>query len=176
WRKARVRVQVGYIIGLPHDTEESVGTDVERLIREVQPDQASFLMMIPLPGSEDHKRLVASGVAIDPDYNKYDSCHETMPHARMSGEEWTAAYREAWRRFYSLENMKAILGRVDPSIYWDVLRNFWWYKYAVVAEGAHPMLTGFFRLKDRTTRRPGFAREGRVAHLRRRIPEVQRLL
>ena len=38
------------------------------------------------------------------------------------------------------------------------------------------MLTGFFRLKHRTTRRPGFEREGRVAHLRRRIPEVLALL
>ena len=176
WRKARVRVQVGYIIGLPHDTEASVGEDVERLIREVQPDQASFFMMIPLPGSADHKRLVESGVAIDRDYNKYDSCHETMPHAHMSGEEWMRAYRAAWRRFYSLENMKAILGRVDSANYWDVLRNFWWYKYAVAAEGAHPMMTGFFRLKDRTTRRPGFQPEGRMAHLRRRIPEVLGLL
>lgn len=176
WRRARVRVQVGYIIGFPHDTEESVGQDVERLIREVQPDQASFFMMIPLPGSADHKRLVESGVAIDPDYNNYDSCHETMPHARMSGEQWMRAYREAWRRFYSLENMKAILRRVDPARYWDVFRNLCWYNYAVSAEGAHPMLTGFFRLKDRTTRRPDFEREGRLAHLRRRIPEVLGLL
>ena len=176
WRKARVRVQVGYIVGMPHDTEESVGADVERLMREVQPDQASFFMMIPLPGSADHQRLVESGVAIDPDYNKYDSCHETMPHARMRGEGWMRAYRDAWRRFYSLENMKAILGRVDPAIYWGVFRNFCWYKYAVAAEGAHPMLTGFFRLKDRTTRRPGFEREGRLAHLRRRIPEILGLL
>jgi radical SAM superfamily enzyme YgiQ (UPF0313 family) len=176
WRKARVRVQVGYIIGLPHDTEESVAKDVERLIQEVQPDQASFFMMIPLPGSEDHKSLLERGVAIDPDYNKYDSCHETMRHARMSGAEWTRAYRAAWRQFYSMENMKAILGRVDPAIYWDAFQNFLWYRYALVAEGAHPMLTGFFRLKPRTTRRPGFEREGRWAHLRRRIPEVLALL
>jgi hypothetical protein len=176
WRKARVRVQVGYIIGLPHDTEESVAEDVDRLIREVQPDQASFFMMIPLPGSADHQRLLETGVAIDPDYNKYDSCHQTMPHARMRGEEWMRAFQQAWRRFYSLENMKAILGRVDPAIYWGVFRNFCWYKYAVAAEGAHPMLTGFVRLKDRTTRRPGFEREGRLAHLRRRIPEVLGLL
>lgn len=176
WRKARVRVQVGYIIGLPHDTEESVGKDVERLIREVQPDQASFFMMIPLPGSADHKGLLESGVAIDPDYNKYDSSHETMPHAGMSGEEWMRAYREAWQRFYSLENMKAILGRVHPARYWDVFRNLCWYKYALAAEGAHPMLTGFFRLKDRSTRRPGFEPEGWWRHLRRRIPEVLRLL
>ncbi len=176
WRKAKVRVQVGYIIGLPHDTEESVAKDVERLIQEVQPDQASFFMMIPLPGSEDHKSLLESGVAIDRDYNKYDSCHETMRHAHMSGEEWTRAYRAAWQQFYSMENMKAILGRVDPAIYWDAFKNFLWYRYALVAEGAHPMLTGFFRLKDRTTRRPGFEREGRLAHLGRRIFEVLALL
>jgi len=72
--------------------------------------------------------------------------------------------------------MKAILGRVDPAIYWGVFRNFCWYRYAVAAEGAHPMLTGFFRLKDRTTRRPGFEREGWLVHLRRRIPEVLGLL
>ena len=176
WRKSRVRVQVGYIIGLPHDTEESVGKDVERLIREVQPDQASFFMMIPLPGSADHKSLLERGVAIDTDYNKFDSCHETMPLARMSGEEWTRAYRAAWRRFYSMENMKAILGRVDPLIYWDAFQNFFWYRYALMVEDAHPMLTGFFRLKDRGTRRPGFDREGRLAHLRHRVPEVLRLL
>jgi radical SAM superfamily enzyme YgiQ (UPF0313 family) len=176
WRAARVRVQIGYIIGLPYDTEESVRSDVDRLIREVRPDQASFFMMIPLPGSADHKRLVDSGVAIDPDYNRYDSCHGTMPHPRMSGEEWDRAYWAAWRRFYSMENMKAILQRVDRVVYWDALLNFLWYRYALMVECAHPMLTGFFRIKHRTTRRPGFEQEGRWTHWRRRIPEILRLL
>jgi hypothetical protein len=38
------------------------------------------------------------------------------------------------------------------------------------------MITGFFRLKDRTSRRPGFAREGRLRHLKRRVPEIARYL
>lgn len=56
----------------------------------------------------------------------------------MSGEKWTRAYREAWHRFYSMKNMKAILGRADPATYWNVFRNFLWYRYTVAVEGAHP--------------------------------------
>ena len=79
---------------------------------------------------------------------------------------------EAWRSFYSFENMKVILSSADPENYWDIFRNFYWYKNSALNEGAHPMITGFFPLKDRRTRRPGFEREGRLAHAWRRIPEI----
>ncbi len=176
WRQAGIRTHVGYIIGFPDDTAESVREDVERLIREVQPDQASFFMMVPLPGSEDHRRLVQQGVPLDPDYNKYDSCHACMPHPRMSAAEWREAYEHAWREFYSLENLKAILSRTPPNRYWDLFLNLFWYRHSVVNEAAHPMLTGIFRLKDRTSRRPGFTRQGRVAHFARRVREISRYL
>jgi hypothetical protein len=39
-------------------------------------------------------------------------------------------------------------------------------------EGAHPMMTGFFRLKDRRSRRPGFPIERRWAFARRRAREA----
>lgn len=176
WRHARIKTDVGYIIGFPHDTEESVRDDVERLIREVRPDQASFTMMTPLPGSKDHQRMVETGAPMEADYNAFDTCHESMPHPHMKDGTWTRAYRNAWRRFYSFENMKAILSRTHPANYWDVFKNLYWYKNSIDNEGAHPMLTGFFRLKDRTTRRACFRREGRLAHLRRRIPEIYRFL
>ncbi len=176
WRAAHVRAQIGYIIGFQHDTEESVRADLQRLIDEVQPDQANFFMMIPLPGSRDHKRMVESGGPIASDYNMFDSCHETMEHPHLKDGAWTRAYEEAWRTFYSFENMKAILARAHPDQYWDVLKNFYWYRSALVVEGAHPMLTGFFRLKDRETRRACFPREGRIAHLRRRMADLQRFV
>ena len=176
WRNARIRAQIGYIIGLPHDTEQSVREDVDRLISEVQPDQVSFFMLMPLPGSRDHQRMLESGAPMEADYNAFDSCHETMPHPHLKDGAWTRAYHQAWRRFYSFENMKAILSRTDPENYWDVFKNFFWYKSALAIEGAHPMLTGFFRLKDRATRRACFPIEGRLAHLRRRIPEISRFL
>jgi radical SAM superfamily enzyme YgiQ (UPF0313 family) len=174
WHRVRVSTHVGYIIGFPHDSEESVASDVERLMTEVQPHRASFFMLTPLPGSRDHKRMVDAGAPMDSDYNTFDSFHESMPHPSMKDGAWTRAYRRAWASFYSFENMKAVLERVHPDRYWDVLRNFYWYKSSALNEGAHPMITGFFRIKDRKTRRPGLAREGRIPHLRRRVPEIYR--
>jgi radical SAM superfamily enzyme YgiQ (UPF0313 family) len=174
WHAVAVSTHVGYIIGFPHDSEESVGQDVERLMTEVQPHRASFFMLTPLPGSNDHKRMVEAGAPMDDDYNTFDSFHESMPHPLMKGGAWTRAYRNAWKRFYSFDNMKAILDRVHPDRYWDVLRNFYWYKNSAMNENAHPMITGFFRIRDRVTRRPGFRREGRVRHFWRRLPEIYR--
>jgi hypothetical protein len=172
WHIARVTTIVGYIIGFPHDTEGSVRCDIRRLVREVQPDQASFFMMTPLPGSRDHQCMIEDGTPMEADYNRFDCFHETMSHPHMKDGAWTRAYAEAWRRFYSLENMKAILSRTHPEKYWDVFYNLFWYKNSIVNEGTHPMLAGFVRLKDRVSRRVCFPQESRVAHLRRRIPEI----
>src|SRR5262249_3912256 len=53
-----------------------------------------------------------------------------------------------------------------------LMQMYLWHKAASVVEGFHPMMTGFFRPKPRRDRRPGTRVEGRVAHLRRRAPEV----
>ena len=50
-----------------------------------------------------------------------------------------------------------------------------WYKNAALIEKTHPMIAGFFRLKDRCTRRPGFAVDSLPVHLWKRTKEVIRL-
>ena len=72
--------------------------------------------------------------------------------------------------------MAAILKRANDVTYWGLFKNFVWYRYATHVDGTHPMITGFFRLKKRTQRRPGFAVESRIAHLRRRARELRRWL
>ena len=175
WRSAGVATQVGYIIGLPHDTEESVKSDIDRLMSDVRPDRASFFMMTPLPGSEDHRRMTMSGAELASDYNLFDSCHETMLHPLLKGGAWTQAYRTAWERFYSFENMRAILSRTTPENYWDTFRGLFWYKHSACCEGMHPMLSGLLRLKDRRTRRCGWPIESALQHLRRRVPNWRSL-
>ena len=61
--------------------------------------------------------------------------------------------------------------RQNPHTYWGVLKNYIWY-LAGMAEGAHPMVTGFFRLKDRRQRRPGLPLESRWTFFRRRTRDV----
>jgi hypothetical protein len=89
----------------------------------------------------------------------------------MSAESWTQAYRDAWRTFYSYENMKGILERTNDRNYYNVMKNFIWYKNALI-EGEHPMITGFFRRKRRLDRRAGFPVESRWAFFKRRTREI----
>jgi len=115
--------------------------------------------------------MVRNKVPIDADPGNYDSFHPVMRHPRMTGAEWLTAYRRAWRDFYSFDAMRRALLRSNHRTYWGLFKNYLWYRAAMI-EDAHPMITGFFRLKDRKERRRGFAVEGRLAHLRRRAPEV----
>ena len=101
WRKAKVMIWAGYILGFPTDTPESIRRDIEIVKRELPIDIMEFMCLTPLPGSEDHKVLYMKGVPMDPDMNKYDIEHVCTAHPRMSKEEWEQAYKDAWASFYS---------------------------------------------------------------------------
>jgi radical SAM superfamily enzyme YgiQ (UPF0313 family) len=175
WHEVGVVCHVGYIIGFPHDTYERVMEDVRTLRETLLVDQASFFMLTPLPGSRDHASAVEAGVAMDPDYNTFDSFHATTSHPRMTKRDWERAFQDAWVGFYSRDHMRQSLLRQNPHTYWAVLKNLIWYRSAMI-EGAHPMVTGFFRLKDRTSRRTGFPIERRWPFFRRRLLEVSHVV
>ena len=174
WHNAGIVVHTGYIIGLPFDTKEQVAEDIRYLMDIIQPDQSSFFMMTPLPGSHDHREMKKRGEWMDPDFNKRDSFHATIKHPNMTAEEWSLAYDEAWKAFYSKENMIKILLRWNdhPRNYWNLMSVFFWYKNAAIIEKEHPMIAGFFRLKERLSRRPGFAIDPLHVHLWKRTKEV----
>ena len=178
WHDAGVVVHTGYIIGLPWDSKEQVPQDIEFLMNEVGPDQASFFMLTPLPGSHDHREMRNRGEWMDPDFNKRDSFHATIEHPRMSAEEWTEAYENAWKTFYSKENMIRVLSqwKDHPRNYWNLMSIFFWYKNAALIEKQHPMVAGFFRLKERRSRRPGYAVDSLPVHIWKRTKEISQLM
>lgn len=171
WHKAEALVHVGYIIGLPDDTRESVRRDIETLMNEVRVDEASFFMLTPLPGSADHKRMVEECIPIDADLNNFDSLHETFRHPRMAAGEWTQAYKDAWETFYSKENLVNVLLRTPRVRYWQMLWIGMWYRYATL-EGSHPMFTGLLKRRERNARRAIFPRESVPRYLWRRVKET----
>jgi radical SAM superfamily enzyme YgiQ (UPF0313 family) len=174
WHEAGIACHVGFIIGFPHDTYDRVMEDIRTLRDELLIDQASFFMLMPLPGSKDHQVAVAAGKPMDSDYNNFDSFRAVTPHPLMSTEEWTQAYRDAWTTFYTPDHMRRALLRQNPHTYWGMFKCFLWYRASMV-EGTHPMVTGFFRLKDRLSRRPGLPIEGRWQFFRRRLRESGRI-
>ena len=157
WHIAKIATHVAYIFGFPFDTPESIQEDVGRLQNELGVEQASFFMLTPIPGSRDHARMVQNGEAMNPDLNLYDSFHETTRHPNFAPGELFASYEKAWRSFYSFDYMKDVLSRANPENYRSIFFDFIWYKNSALIEGGHPMIHGFFRIKDRTDRRPGFA-------------------
>ena len=175
WHEAGIVCHVGFIVGFPHDTYDRVMEDVRSLRDELLVDQASFFMLTPLPGSKDHRDAIQAGAELDPDYNNFDSFHPTTSHPLMSRAEWQAAYRDAWRTFYSFDHMRDALLRQNPHTYWGMLKCFLWYR-AAMTEGSHPMVTGFVRLKDRRSRRPGWPVERRIPFYLKRVGELTRMM
>ncbi|MCG3181718.1 MAG: hypothetical protein BIFFINMI_04117 [Phycisphaerae bacterium] len=175
WRDAGVIVQVGYIIGLPHDTPERVDAAVESLMNDVRVDLASFFMLTPLPGSADHAAMVRDGVPIDADLNNFDTLHSTFRHANMTGQQWRDASRRTWDRFYSIPNITRILSRVQPVRYWDLFWQLLYHRHSALA-GVHPMFNGLGRRKSRRERRAGYPREGLLRFAWGRVRERARTL
>jgi radical SAM superfamily enzyme YgiQ (UPF0313 family) len=175
WHHSKIATHVAYIFGFPFDTPDSIQEDVRRLQNELAVEQASFFMLTPLPGSQDHARMVQNQEAMSPDLNDYDSFHETIRHPNFAPGELSASYQNAWKSFYSFNYMKEVLSRANPENYWNIFCDFVWYRNSALIEGGHPMIHGFFRLKNRTDRRPGYAIESRLQHFVRRFREMRKL-
>ena len=160
-RSLGITSHAGYILGLPFDTPGSITEDVAELQR-VGFDSASFYILTPLPGSKDHQRWWRERRWMDPDFNTYDSAHVAVAPERMTRHELMESYYAAWRQFYSTEHMVNVLKtwQHDWLYYWDRLFFFAAYLYASTVERLHPMNCGFWTLRRRKDRRPGFAREG----------------
>jgi radical SAM superfamily enzyme YgiQ (UPF0313 family) len=169
WHEAGCACHASYIVGFPYDSPESVARDVE-LLKSQGFDQCSFFMLTPLPGSADHAQMVAEGVPLDLDYNRYDSMHETFQLPHFNPGEWVQSYRDSWESFFNPTHMRDVLNRCNPNTYWGIFKNYMWYRNAMF-EGIHPMISGFWRRKPRKDKRPGYAVENPIRHFLRRFSE-----
>ncbi len=174
WRKVRCISYCGYILGFPNDTQESIVRDIKIIQRELPLDILEFSCLTPLPGSEDHAKMVAAGGSIDPDLNKFDLEHVVCDHPRMSREEWQEAYRLAWKTYYTEDHIKTVIRRaaaggprVDTVAYLMVW--FWasWEFYNI-----YPLESGFIRRKNRLDRRPGMPIESALTFYPRYVTDL----
>ena len=162
WRDRGAFLFAGYILGFPGDTRESIVRDIEIIKRELPIDVLQIAFLTPLPGSEDHRRMLEAGEWMDPDLNKYNLHHRVSRHSRMSDEEWEAAYRDCWRLWFNDAHMETVArrhavrpgGRPKKAVqYMNEFQMLW------EIEGLHAMEGGVLRRKRRASRRPSFPRE-----------------
>ena len=158
WKRHPVIVWGAYIIGLPGDTRESVLRDVDIIKRELPIDLFNASILTPLPGSEDHKRMLEAGTWMDPDLNKYDLAHRVFHHAKMTDEELDSVYQETWDRYYTFEHMITVLRRMFALGSNKKLKTV----ERLIAFGVNTRMNdlrsydmGWIRRKPRHSRRPG---------------------
>ncbi len=160
-KRAGILTTAGYILGFPADTPESIRRDVEIIKRELPLDILEFFCLTPLPGSEDHQKLAAAGVAMDADLNRYDLDHVVTAHPTMSRDEWEAAYRAAWEAFYTPDHIVTAMRRAEAAgmHYRRVHEGMVFFHHCIAHEGVHPLEGGLLRIRRRRDRRPHFSRE-----------------
>ncbi|MFN0053212.1 MAG: B12-binding domain-containing radical SAM protein [Planctomycetales bacterium] len=174
WRDHGALTHAGYILGFPADTPQSIERDIRVLQEELPIDIVEFFILTPLPGSEDHKVLAEQGTAMDSDMNRYDTEHVTTAHARMTNEEWLAAYDRAWHLYYSPEHVERMMRRAEVSGLGarKIKGAVMLYYGSYLSEKLHPLQCGVLRRKVRTTRRPTFPRENPLLFYPRRLWEI----
>lgn len=176
WKAAGIVTYCGYILGFPGDTRESIIHDIEVIKKELPVDLLEFFYLTPLPGSEDHKKLHESGIAMDADLNKYDLNHDVTAHPIMSREEWRDTYHAAWDTYYTDEHVETVLKRSIATSTSPGKTMFFivWFKGCIDIEGIHPLEGGFFRRKVRTNRRSGFEIESPLVFYPKYLAETLR--
>jgi hypothetical protein len=161
WKKQGILTIAGYILGFPADTPETIRRDIEIIKEELPIDLLEFFCLTPLPGSEDHQTLWKSGIAMDPDLNKYDVEHVCTAHSRMTGKDWQDIYHEAWSLYYTPAHMKTLLRRAKATgvPLGNLAKYLLTFSMTDRLEHVHPLQGGIFRLKHPSERRPELPRE-----------------
>ncbi len=175
WKQAGVILYTGVILGLPNDTPERIAEDV-RYMQEVLPiDLPEFFIYTPLPGSEDHRRMVAEGKEVDTDFNLYDTSHVTCDHPLMSRQQLQDLFWRCWKDFHSWSHLKTVLARglLHGQDMKELRNTFVCARGLAKYEKLHPVSCGLIRIRNPATRRAGFPRPARIPHV---IGEVFRNL
>ncbi len=158
WRDQGIFTYAGYIIGFENDTQETILRDIAIVQKELCVDLLQFTNLVPLPGSADHKNMLADGTWMDDDLNKYNLHERVTHHPKMSDDEWDETSKLMWSSYYTYEHIETVARR--HAVRSDreatrIIRFMLNYKQLAEIEGTHPLEGGVFRLKPRTERRPG---------------------
>ena len=157
WKTARVITYAGYILGFPNDTVESIMHDIDVIKRELPVDLLEFFYLTPLPGSEDHLKLVRAGVALE------SRPEQIRPQSHLHGASEDVArgmgpapIKLAWQHYYTIDHVETMLRRVasTEANASNALFLITWFKGSIDIENIHPLEGGFLRLKFRRDRRP----------------------
>ncbi len=129
-----IAVQAGIVFGFDSDTP-GIFTETLDFLEEMGVQNATFNILTPFPGTPLFARLEAEGRILSRDWARYNSRADVVFQPRqMSCEELLSGYRQANRRFYSLESIRKRLSHSPAGLWWTLPINLA-YAYALKRYG-----------------------------------------
>jgi len=99
-----IMVNASMVFGLDGDDKSTFRRTLDWLVK-MRVDTLTSHILTPYPGTEQHRRMEASGRIFEHNLEKYNTAHVVFKPAKMSEEELYQGYRWIYRRFYSLRNI-----------------------------------------------------------------------
>ncbi|MEI6210646.1 MAG: radical SAM protein [bacterium] len=124
-----IAVHALIILGLPHDTPETIDATVDFLVK-AGAAAAEFFIFTPYPGTPVGNDYLKQGKIIDFDLNHYREPYVVFQHTRLSASELQQMFWRCLQRFYSLPNICRRLqhGRLRNWQLHLVLNLYYWWK------------------------------------------------
>jgi Radical SAM superfamily len=121
-REQRIMVHFSNMIGFPQDTRDSVEEHLG-VLRDLDPDIASFYVLTPIPGTEQYGDFLHRGLLTEPNMDRYDTTYPTWQHPSFGTQELYDTLYSCYRRFYSVGHAARFLRRNgrQKSVYLSAL-------------------------------------------------------
>ncbi len=102
-REVGINTHFSNIIGFPDDTEESILKDIVAL-KKADPDQASFYVLCPIPGTVQYDEFMESGWIIEKNLDRFDTVSSVWqnPNGGLSFDDRTRLLFKCYKEFYTM--------------------------------------------------------------------------
>lgn len=114
-RRYEVGTHFSNIIGFPQDTVATVREHVD-VLRELNPDVASFYILTPIPGTDQYDDFLKEGFITETNLDRFDATTTTWRHPQISAPELEALLFECYRKFFTAGKiMSSTLSTIRPK-------------------------------------------------------------
>lgn len=98
-RKAGIKTQAFFLLGLPWETPETVKKTIE-FAKEIKPDSAQFAVVVPHPGTELYDLCLEKGWLNYDSWDDFDCRRALIETENLSAEDVQRYRTQAYREFY----------------------------------------------------------------------------
>jgi radical SAM superfamily enzyme YgiQ (UPF0313 family) len=116
-----VFIFAGMIFGLDDD-EPSVFVETVEALDRLDIAVGNFSLLVPLPGTEVHRKLQSEGRIIDTDWSHYDGSHLVYRPTKLTPEQLLEGSRWAAREYFTIPRIVRRFGSNwrNPFFYWTM--------------------------------------------------------